>query len=99
LFALGKKWLALAYETRTWVWSFKVLEFKKTAKRRSVKTAKPPRLGALERARKLQEMLAHEPGLTRAELAGRLGISRARVTQILACLAQDSDEVVCTTSK
>ena len=79
--------LAHAYETRTWVWPFKVLEFRTTAKQRSKKTARPQRrLSALERARKLQEMLDREPGLTRAELARRLGISRARVTQILGAL-------------
>ncbi len=61
-----------------------MVEFRKTAKRRSVKTAKEVRLSALQRTRKLQEMLDREPGLTRAELARRLGISRARMTQILA---------------
>ena len=63
-----------------------MLEFKKTAKRRSKETAKQVRLTALERALKLQEMLDREPRLTRAELARRLGISRARVTQILGAL-------------
>ena len=74
--------VAQAYENRTWGWPFKVLGFKKTAKRKRDKPAKP-RLTTLERASKLQEMLDREPGLTRAELARRLGISRARVTQIL----------------
>ncbi len=85
--------LAQAYETRTWSWPFKVLEFKKTAKRRSATTAKQVRLTALERATKMQEMLDSEAGLTRAELARRLGISRARVTQILNVLTLSLDAI------
>ena len=42
------------------------------------------RPGREERARQYRAMLDSEPGLTRAALARRLGVSRAWVTKILA---------------
>lgn len=52
----------------------------------------PPPRNAIREALELQEVLAND-AVNRSQLAGRLGLSRARVTQLLGLLALPPDVV------
>ncbi len=84
-------WLPEASIYRTWNFE-KVFEGYAKPRPRRARQSRPSRVAAdrKKRARRFQAMLDAEPGITRADLARRLGFSRAWVTKVLGFAAIDT---------
>ena len=83
ILAAGLRLLPVPLASRTWSYR---REFAA-----EVREPEPPRPPRVPRGEEYQAMLDAEPGLTRAGLARRLGVSRAAITQALRAVTTRPD--------